>query len=272
MKNKSTILTLMVCLLMACNAPAKHVSVLPADFSINTYINTFNEDSVFPNGSAGWSYWFFAPGVTDTLSIKTSRIFLGNASHAPHSHPADEAFYIMRGPVIVHINGEERTIETGTFYYCPSHSSHNIARVNDTDTIQYFIMTRETHGKNRAYPVGKEDYTIDDCIYYPNNDLFWQDKSQAASLLTLSEQFSGGMRVQMHRFLPNVQPATIATPYTAEQEVFYVVSGEADVTLEGQKAHLQPNTAFWCPEGSLRSVAQTGDEPLVLIQCTTDLY
>ncbi|KAA6316675.1 hypothetical protein EZS27_033046 [termite gut metagenome] len=267
---KKAFITVIICLLVACGGVVKQQSTLPSDFKIETYINKFNEDSVFPNGTAGWSYWFFAPGVTDTLSIKTSRIYLSNASHSPHTHPADEAFYILQGPVIVHINGNEHTLQTGDFYYCPSFSSHNIARAGK-EPIQYYIMTRETKGKNRAYPVGKKDYTIDDCIYFPNNDTAWTNDEKSATVKALDEKFSGGMRILMHRVTPEDINYSTRKPYTAEQEVFYVISGEADVTLDGQTSHIQSNTAFWCPKGTMRSVVQTGNESLVYIQCTTQL-
>jgi mannose-6-phosphate isomerase-like protein (cupin superfamily) len=270
MKAKGTFLTVIACILIVCSGTVKSQSALPADFKIATYINQFDEKGTFPNGKAGWSYWFFDKGVTDTLSIKTSRIFLASASHAPHTHPADEAFYIVRGPVIVHINGQERTLQTGDFYYCPSYSSHNISRTGN-DTIQYYIMTRETKGENRAYPVGKADYTIDDCIYFPNNDPAWTNGEKSATVRALDEKFSGGMRIVMHRVIHGDTNDSARKPYTAEQEVFYIISGEADVTLNGQAAHIQPNTAFWCPKGTLRSVVQSGNEPLVFIQCTTHL-
>ncbi|GHT00262.1 hypothetical protein FACS189421_12130 [Bacteroidia bacterium] len=238
---------------------------------METYINQFDENGTFPNGTAGWSYWFFAPGVTDTLSIKTSRIFLSKASHAPHTHAADEAFYILQGPVMVHINGEERILQTGDLYYCPSYSSHNISRVGE-EPIQYYIMTRETKGENRAYPVGKADYTMDDCIYYPNNDPAWTNGGKLAAVKALDKNFSGGMRIVMHRVTSEDANYSTREPYTAEQEVFYVISGEADVMLDGQTAHIQSNTAFWCPNGTRRSVVQTGNEPLVYLQCTTRNY
>ncbi|GHT37482.1 hypothetical protein FACS189435_2570 [Bacteroidia bacterium] len=268
---KGTFLTVIACFFVVCSGTVKAQKTVPADFNIESYINTFNQDSVFPNGTAGWSYWFFAPGKTDTLSVKTSRIFLSNASHAPHSHPADEAFYIVQGPVVVHINGEERTLQTGDFYYCPSHSSHNISRVGE-EPIQYFIMTRDTRGQNRAYKVGKENYTIDDCLYFPNNDPAWKNSGKSAALKVIDEKFSGGLRWLLNRVASGDSNYSTRNPYTAGQEVFYVISGEADVTLNGQTSHIQPNTAFWCPAGSKRSVVQSGNEPLVYIQGTSHLY
>ena len=266
---KTTLATMISFLFFVNGIMAQHS--LPENFKIEKYINTFNIDSVFPNGSAGWSYWYFAPNVADTLSIKTSRIFLKDAPHPPHSHPADELFFIVQGPAIFHLNGEERVVQTGDVYYCPSFSTHTIKRAGE-GPIQYYIMTREARGATKGFEVGNKNYTINDCIFYADKDLSWINTEEKASVVALDEKFSGGMRLVMHRITSKDKTYNTEKPYTAEQEVFYIISGEADITLNGQKSHIGPNTAFWAPKGTKRSVIQTGQSPLVYLQCTTHLY
>ncbi len=264
---KTRLIITISCLLALLNVSAQQNSQETDGFNIEKYINRFEESKIIPN-NAGWSYWYFPSGVADTLSVKTSRVFLQGSSHTPHAHNQDEAFYTVQGPVTIHVNGEERTLQTGDFFYYPSRSSHAVYRAGD-GPIQYFIINREQPGGVKPFKVSKENYTIDDLIYQPTLDPKWTNGNGFTQVVAVDEKFSGGLRFTMTRVTKTDKEFQNRPPYKSEQEMFFIIRGEADVTLNGHKSKLGPNTAFWCPQGFLHSIKQTGEEPLIFLTAIT---
>ncbi|MDR3262380.1 MAG: cupin domain-containing protein, partial [Tannerella sp.] len=238
-----------VLLLIAVNVMSQHrQQAIPGQ--IETCINRFQLRSSDKNGN-GWAHYYIPKGMGDTLTVKMSCVYVGRQTHAPHVHNEDEAFYIIRGPVNFHINGEERILHTGDFVYTPGKSSHNIQRVNETDTIKYLVIKRETvKDVDTPRSTGKANYTMDDCCHYPANDSAWADRKNAASVKLLDKAFADGFQIVMERVTNRKKVFQNANPRNAGQTAIYVLSGEADVTLDGQRARLYADNTFYCPKQS----------------------
>ncbi|MEN3749962.1 cupin domain-containing protein [Sphingomonas sp. HF-S3] len=65
------------------------------------------------------------------------------------------------------------------------------------------------------------------------------------------------------RILP--QGAAIGLHPIAHDEVYYVLSGEGDVTSDGVTRKMGPGMAAYLYDGAVVGIRQTGSEPLVLI-------
>ena len=233
---------------------------VPGD--IESYIDRFEESRVDKNNN-GWAHYYIPKGMGDTLTVKMSCVFNGTQTHPPHTHHEDEAFYIIRGPVNFHINGEERTLQTGDFIYTPSGSSHNIQRIGN-DTIKYLVLKRETSQPvTQPYKVGKADYTYGDCCNYLSKDPAWM-KAGAARITALEKTFADGFEVILQR-------VTDSRNYTekAKQTALYIISGDAEVSLDGKQAALHADNTFYCPKGSVYSLKKTSAEPLVFLSIST---
>jgi quercetin dioxygenase-like cupin family protein len=254
-------------LLSAPGAKAqKRQYAVPGD--IETYIDRFELRASDKNAN-GWAHYYIPREMGDTLTVKMSCVYTGRQTHAPHVHNEDESFYIVRGPVNFHINGEERILRTGDFVYTPSGSSHNIQRTNEQDTIKYLVIKRETVGHvDRPHPVSKPDYTFDDCTVLPSS-AWTADATNNAQLTLLDKHFADGFQVVMTRATQNGRVFRNDNPLPG-QVAIYVLSGNATVTLDGHRSQIGVDNTFYCPKNATYSLEKTGAEPLVFLTITTE--
>jgi mannose-6-phosphate isomerase-like protein (cupin superfamily) len=236
---------------------------------IETYIDRFNIERVAKNQN-GWAHYYIPRDMSDTLTVKMSCVYTGMQTHAPHVHDEDESFYVIKGPVRFHINGEERVMNTGDFAYTPSGSSHNIQRTNEVDTIKYLVMKRETVGRVGKPYTTNRPYTLDDCYYFPANNAEWNRKGEPASVNLLDKSFAAGLNVLMERMTDNTK--VFGRQYLNEQGqvAIYIIEGEAEVTLNGQKAQISTDNTFYCPKKASFSLQKRGSAPLVFLAITSE--
>ncbi|MDR1407097.1 MAG: cupin domain-containing protein [Tannerella sp.] len=238
--------------------------------NIESYIDRFELRTSDMNGN-GWAHYYIPRGMGDTLTVKMSCVYLGKQTHAPHVHHEDESFYVVRGPVNFHINGEERIFNTGDFVYTPSGSSHNIQRVSEQDTIKYLVIKRETAGHvDKPHPVGKPDYTFDDCITYPSKHTEWTGAGNDAQLVLLDRHFADGFHIVMTRVTDSDKVFPHADSRRPGQAALYILSGRATVTLDGQSSSIGADNTFYCPKNATYSLTKAGTEPLVFLTVTTE--
>ncbi len=238
----------------------------PVPGEIETHIDRLAPGRESPTRN-GWQHYFIPPGMADTLTVKVSCVYNGTSTHTPHSHFPDETFYILRGPVRISVNGEERVLQTGDFYYTPSGSTHNIQRTSEADTIKYLMFMRETTARlDKPFRATKPGYTVDDCITFRADDPRWTRQGNARVEL-LSAEFGDGLRVVMDRIVKGRK--TLRNERGAGKTAVYVVSGRADITIDGQKAGIAGESAFICPRGSRYTIRKVADEPLILLTVTT---
>jgi quercetin dioxygenase-like cupin family protein len=240
---------------------------VPGD--IETYIDRFELRASDMNAN-GWAHYYIPREMGDTLTVKMSCVYTGRQTHAPHVHNEDESFYIVRGPVNFHINGEERILRTGDFVYTPSGSSHNIQRTNEQDTIKYLVIKRETAGHvDRPHPVSKPGYTFDDCIVIPP-PAWTANAASDAQLTLLDKHFADGFQVVMTRATQSDRVFRNSNPRLPGQVAIYILSGSAAVTLDGHRSQIGVDNTFYCPKNAIYSLKKTSDEPLVFLTITTE--
>ena len=240
----------------------------PEAYTLANCISILNETQVRPT-RAGWENWFVPKGFGDTLTIKMSAVSLLPGTHDPHSHNEDEAFLLVQGPAIVHINGEERELQTGDFFYTPSGSSHSLRRAGE-GPIRYLVIKRETTtALDKPFEVSKPNYTYDDCIFQPGKDAAWMSGAPGR-VIAIDEHFSNGLRVAMRRVTKDDVAFQSQEPHAHTQEVIYILSGEAEITLAGEGTiRVRPQTSFYCPPGVMHSIKQVGEEPMVFLAIIT---
>ncbi|MDR2921376.1 MAG: cupin domain-containing protein [Tannerella sp.] len=234
---------------------------------IESYIDRFDENKVDKNKN-GWAHYYIPRGMADTLTVKMSCVYEGTQTHSPHTHHEDEAFYIIKGPVNFHINGEERILDTGDFVYTPSGSFHNIQRVGN-DTIKYLVLKRETiQSVSKPYKVGKSDYTFEDCCYYISKDPEWI-KGTASHIIALDKTFADGFEIILERAIDKTENFPANDFEKDKQTAVYIISGDAEVSFGGQHAILNTDNTFYCPKGESYLLKKTSDEPLIFVAIST---
>jgi mannose-6-phosphate isomerase-like protein (cupin superfamily) len=238
----------------------------PVAGEIESYIDRYAPGREQTNRN-GWAHYYIPPGMADTLTVKMSCVYSGMATNAPHTHNEDESFYIIRGPVAIHINGQERTLQTGDFYYTPSGSSHRIARATEADTVKYLVLKRETTAPlAKPFKVCLPGYTIDDCCTLASRDPEWAGSGNARITL-LDPAFGDGFGVVAERVASKRK--TLRGKADGSQRAIYIISGRAEVTLDGQSAAIRADNTFYSPRGSGYTLRKFGDEPLVMLTITT---
>lgn len=238
---KLSIRSLSLCLLLCL--PLLAVAQRPA---LKDCIHTYDESRIEPNGT-GWAYWFIpAGGVADTLSVKMSMVDKGVKTHDPHTHFEDELFYMVEGESIIYMNGEEQRLRPGDAFYAPGNSSHNIRRTDMNQRIRYVMFKRECKGKlKQPFLPGKADYKMKDC-YVPYQE--------ADKLCYLSREMSdGGLNVERWK-----TSSKHRVKKAASQAVYFLLEGEAEVNLDGEKCTLRPLSSIYVPEGASFSIRPAG--------------
>lgn len=83
---------------------------------------------------------FRSPTATlDELEIHVTTLPLGQASHAPHTHPEEEVIIIKEGTVEVHQSGQTRVVGPGAVLFMASYEPHAAKNVGDTPAT-YHVM------------------------------------------------------------------------------------------------------------------------------------
>lgn len=221
-------------------------------------VDTFDERRVEHNAT-GWAYWFIpAGGVADTLSVKMSMVNKGVKTHDPHSHFEDELFYMVEGEAIVRLNDEEQRLRPGDAFYAPATSWHNIRRTDMNQTIRYVMFKRETKGKlSKPFLPGKKDYKMADCyVPYSNvNPLWYLTKEMSANGMT-AERIKTSKNQQVKK--------------AKKQAVYFLLKGEARISLNGEQRSVRPLTSIYVPKGATFSIRPAGKEALQYILVHTE--
>lgn len=235
--------------------------------NIESFIDRFDINNVSKNQN-GWAHYYIPKGMADTLTVKMSCVFEGKQTHPPHIHNEDEAFYIVKGPVNFHINGEERILNTGDFVYTPSGSAHNIQRINE-DTIKYLVLKRETNqALSIPYKVVKENYTFEECCLFLSKTL--KSKNDVSDqILLLDKSFSDGFGVVLGNLSGKDETISNLKSGKNEQTAIYVISGKAKVEMNGNQSVLYADNTFYCPKRSSYILTKKGDEALAYLLITT---
>lgn len=230
---------------------------------IEALIDRFYSSKTTKNNN-GWFHYYIPKDMGDTLTVKMSCVFEGKQTHAPHIHNEDEAFYIVKGPVIFHINGVEKVLNEGDFIYTPSGSSHNIQRASN-DTIKYLVIKREwVKNLEDPYKVGNPDYTFDDCLVTNKS----YNNLNFNNITLLNKKFADGFQVTINKIQKNKSFSNKLNSHN--QTAIYILEGETKININNQEAIIGGNSTFYSPKGSTFNLTNIRDEPLLFLSITTE--
>lgn len=114
-------------------------------YTIDNCVNEFSMDKI-EKTKAGYQYWFADKSFADRKTLKLSVVKPHMATHAPHSHPEDEFFFILEGKAEFYLNGKTKIVGPNTSLYCPSYSKHGIRNVGDTE-LKYLVIKKYPEGR-----------------------------------------------------------------------------------------------------------------------------
>ena len=242
--------------------PAHGVKLLrlerTAGHKMASLTNTFSQHEVLKNAT-GWAYWFVPiDGVGDTLSVKMSYVDKGTGTHDPHAHNPDELFVLLYGNAVVTLNGEEQALQPGDAFFAPSGSFHSIRRAVDRFPIKYVMFKRETTGPvPQPYGFFKKDYKMTDCyVKYEGRDAWYLTPKMTM----------GGLNARVcHVSDTAVHPWNGADA----QAVYFILEGQARVTVDGEQTDIAALSSCYCPAGSKHSIQNTGTGLLKYIEVST---
>ncbi len=111
-----------------------------AQYSLRNCLNEFSMDKI-EKTEAGYQYWFVDRTLADGKTLKMSVVKPHEATHAPHSHPEDEFFFVLEGNAEFFLNGRTKVAGPYTSFFCPSNSLHGIRNVGNT-TLKYLVIKK----------------------------------------------------------------------------------------------------------------------------------
>ncbi len=129
------------------NAQQNDVQSNDPKFSIENCVNSFDPGKI-DSTKVGYQYWFVDKNFLDGRTLKMSVVAPHKATHAPHSHPEDEFFFVLEGTAEFYLNGETTTGTPYTSFYCPSNSLHGIRNIGDTE-LKYLVIKKYPVADNK---------------------------------------------------------------------------------------------------------------------------
>ncbi len=137
------ILAFLVITFLNSNAQIKKNKSTPLDstkYTIDNCVNSFSMDKI-EKTKVGYQYWFADKNFADGKTLKMSVVAPHSATHAPHSHPEDEFFFVLEGKAEFYLDGETKTGGPYTSFYCPSNVMHGIRNIGDTE-LKYLVIKK----------------------------------------------------------------------------------------------------------------------------------
>jgi quercetin dioxygenase-like cupin family protein len=195
---------------------------------------------------AGWMFWFYHADATESgLNLKMSYVDKETAMHPPHKHFDKEIFYILEGDAEVYLEGETRIIGANSSFFCPSNLMHGIKRASDKP-LKYLVIRG---GKKSDITTSqKGDFTLDNCVTTFSKEnvqitesgwSFWfapKELTEGLNLkMTYVDKLIGAFGIHQH----------------SNDEMIYLLEGQGEVIIDGNKKIIQPNTALYYPGNTL---------------------
>jgi len=109
-------------------------------FTIENCVSTFSMEAATKTKN-GYRFWFVDKEFIDGRTLKLSVVAPGTASHPPHTHEADEFFFVLEGTARFHLDGDSTTAGPYTSFYCPSKVPHGISNAGDTE-LKYLVIKK----------------------------------------------------------------------------------------------------------------------------------
>lgn len=106
---------------------------------------------------------------------------------------------------------------------------------------------------------GQQKFTLANCV--ATLDLAKaRQGSRGWAFWFVKKELTGGLNVKMSQVGP--QQAKHAAHKHEEAEVFYILQGKAQFTLDGDSVAVGPNSTLFCPPGVLHGIRNAGDDSL----------
>lgn len=211
-----------------------------------------------------------------------------------HLHPFEESFYILSGEAIVSIDHTAHHVVTDDFGFAPVSAPHAWSNPFEETVIWYRVRSPQPR------PVGDFDGT------YPVNDhpvptggrpvrelhprsrhlghFELTDMSPPGPLMMpgthghnirnvsvrmMVDDVLGAIHHQtfMVKFEPDEGEDFSGSPHYHDfEEAYYVVSGQGETELEGERFDMEPGDLVWVASGTMHAWRARGDEPLRFIE------
>ena len=140
MKTTNAFAFLSIVLLLTNNISAQTKPENNTKYTLDNCISKFSMDKTVKT-DAGYQFWYFDKNFADGKTLKLSVVGPHSATHAPHTHPEDEMYYILEGKADVYLAGEWRAVEANTSFYCPSNVEHGIRNPGDKE-LKYLVIKK----------------------------------------------------------------------------------------------------------------------------------
>jgi len=102
----------------------------------------FKEAEALHRQAAGMDFEVLAHGKKCMI---TRFKFKPGQEVTPHSHPHEQAGYIVSGRAMLRIGNKEEVVAEGDSYYVPGGEKHGLVAVNDTIVLDFFTPPREDY-------------------------------------------------------------------------------------------------------------------------------
>jgi quercetin dioxygenase-like cupin family protein len=131
---------LLVATVSLCVTLGLVVLARPGTPVMHSKVFDWNSIQAEPKQHGATRRFFQAPTATlDELELHVTTLKPGKAPHPPHKHADEELIIIKEGTVESTLNGEARTVRSGSVIFQASNEMHGIRNVSDKPAT-YFVI------------------------------------------------------------------------------------------------------------------------------------
>lgn len=108
----------------------------------------------------------------------------------------------------------------------------------------------------------KPEYTVDNCIVTFSEEGLKPNKSGSGSEFWFLTRAFSGSNLYVKMSYVDTATALHGSHQHADPEFFYILEGEAVITINGQEKTVGPNTCIFCPPNVPHAIRRANDQPL----------
>lgn len=218
---------------------------------------------------------FKRPTATlESLALHVTTLDPGVQSHDLHRHAEEEMFIIKSGSAEILFEGRSLRLDPGGFSFQEANELHSIRNVGDTPLTYHVIkfVTQKTFAEEKS----KKQNVLGNTVF-PWEEMQVQKTDLGFRREVFKKPTATLESLSLHITTLNPEIESHGLHRHAEESMFIVKSGVAEVSYEGRSQRLEPGGFSFQAANELHTISNVGDTPVtyhvikIVTQKTLDL-
>jgi mannose-6-phosphate isomerase-like protein (cupin superfamily) len=193
----------------------------------------------------------------------------GNVSLLHEHHKMTEIYFILDGEGILYHGDRALKIEKGAYLVLPPNSPHKI--VNSDKDLEHLVFALPPFDPNDVHILDDEpSYAEPEPFKYDKQPFTARDGAIVYELLSAEER----KELDMGLAIGSLEPKRKAIDHlhNISEEVYYVISGNGKVKLDGKEYEVRKGSVIYMPTNCVHALENTISEELEVLCLSSPCY